>query len=143
MARVVKKLTCPLGGRQADMVMTTYTTGAAVAPASNHVSMYADLDSTETQRRLEFASRMKELISYIREIDYGRRISTATRYFIMTYVTGKKGIVTSTTNTDIGPGEIAIGIHTSVVAGSRGSLLLDVTFKRMLQYLKEKTDLNA
>lgn len=119
-------------------VITTYVTALPVAPAAGHLSVYVDQAVASQHREMEVGVRLKELIDRAREENYNRPTAVTTVYYVMNIDAGKDSIRTTTVSTTIVAGDIAIGINTTVLSGSRGSALIDVAFKEIIDWLGEQ-----
>jgi len=122
--------------------ISTYTTALPVAPAAGHISVYVDLAAADQHREVEVSSRLKDLINRAREEDY-RRPAGTTCYWRVPLMSGPKDIVFTTTNTTIAVGMVAIGVNASVLTGGFGSLLLDVCWQEIIEWLHEQDRLMA
>jgi hypothetical protein len=131
------KSTKLLGGAKHGTVLATYTTGAAVAPATGHLSAYVDLAVTDQHREVEVSERLKDLINRAREEDY-RRPSSTTCYYYMALNGSRASILFSTNRLLILEGMVAIGIEGSIRGGGKGSLLFDSCWKEMLDWANEQ-----
>ena len=124
-------------------VISTYTTGALVAPAAGHLSVYVDLAAADQHRFLEVANRLEDLINRAREENYRRPAASTTCYYYVYLKDSKAGIVFTTTSTAVVEGMVAIGIHADVRSGSRGSILLDSCWKGIIEWLGEQDRLTV
>jgi len=123
-------------------VISTYVTGAPVAPAAGTLAVYVDLAATDQHRAVEVAGKLTNLIDRAREAGFNRP-SVTTQYYRMPIDGGKDSIVATTTSTDIVEGDVAIGIEGSVLAGGRGSILLDSCFRQLIDWMSEQDRLTV
>ena len=118
-------------------VLSTYVTGAPVAPAAGTLAVYVDLAAADQHREVEVIGKLTNLIDRARELNYSRP-SVTTQYYRMPLNGSKDSIVATTLSTAIVEGDIAIGIEGSVIGGSRGSILLDSCFEQIIDWMSEQ-----
>ncbi len=136
MAAAVKG-TKALEAVKSTTVVTTYTSGAPVAPAAGHLSVYFDLATADEHRALEISNKLRTLIDRAREINYGK--PTAAAYYLRVPLDGtKNSIVATSTSTDIVQGDVAIGISATVRSGESGSILFDSCFQQIMDKMWEQ-----
>ena len=117
-------------------VLSTYLTGAAVAPSAGAVAIYVDLVDADAHRFLEIQTKLKTLFDRAREEEYSRPL-TADRFWISPLDGSKSDILSTPTVGLITSGEIAIGIDATVITGDKGSVLLDSCLKQILEHMAE------
>lgn len=135
------KATKALEDVKGNTVVSTYLTGAAVAPEVGHLSIYVDLLSEDQHREVEIRERLADLISRAREEDYLRPTVITTVYYRMNLNESRADITSTVLNTDIVEGDVAIGISAEVVVGGRGSLLIDSCFREIVDFMGETNQL--
>lgn len=119
-------------------VISTFVTGAPVAPADVHLSVYVDLASAGQHRYLEVKERLKELINRAREENYRRPAGAVAGYYYTYLNKGKSGITFTTLATDIVEGMVAIGIGATVRNESKGSIILDACWTEIIDWMSEQ-----
>ena len=112
------------------IAVTTYVSGAPVAPASGCLAIYVDTADADDHRLLEISTKLQNLFDRAREINYGKPVAT-TLYLRVPLDGSKAGITETTTSTDIVQGDVAIGINANVISGENGSILFDSCFQRI------------
>lgn len=117
-----------------DVVISTYVSGAAVAPGAGELSVYADLAVTDQHRELEVYEAVKELLDHAREADYDRP-DTVDRFYLYTLATHQ--ITQSNLNTAIVEGMVAIAMDGAVRASGIDSTILDAEWRVVLEKLKD------
>lgn len=122
--------------------ITTYVSGAPVAPAAGTLAVYVDLAAADQHREVEVGNRLRDLVNRARENEYGGRVAT-TLYYRMPIDGSRSSIVSTTLSTDIVEGDVAIGIEASVRAGAHGSVLLDSCFQQIVDYMAEQDRLTV
>jgi hypothetical protein len=131
------KATKALESVKQTTVITTYTSGAPVAPAAGTLAVYFDLASADEHRAVEMANKLKTLIDRAREINYGK--PTATAYYLRCPLNGSKSSIVLTTDaTDIVTGDVAIGVSATVRSGKSGSILFDSCFQQIIDRMFEQ-----
>lgn len=123
-------------------VITTYVTGAPVAPAAGTLAVYVDLAAADQHRQVEVLNRLRMLVDRAREVNYKRPLVT-TLYFRMPLDGGKNSIEDTTTSTEVVEGDVALGINTAVLSDSRGSLLIDSCFQQIIDWMSEQDRLTV
>jgi hypothetical protein len=119
-----------------DTTIASYVTAAPVAPAAGDVMIYVDLIDGQLYRKVEIASRVKELAARMREENYSRPLIADAFWSIP--IGGAKGsIVQGATSAGVVDGTISIGVDATIVAGTNGSILIDSCIEQMMQYLRE------
>lgn len=118
-------------------VVTTYTSGAPVAPAAGTLAVYFDLATADEHRGLEISNKLQTLIDRARELNYSK--PTAAAIYLRCPLNGSKAdIEVTTTSTDIVAGDVAIGISATVRSGESGSILFDSCFKQIMDKMWEQ-----
>lgn len=136
------KITKSLTQSKHEALITTYVTGAPVAPVAGHVAVYVDLAAGDQHRGVEVQARLKELADAAREQDYDRPGSTTT-YWRLDIDEVKADIVKTTTSTSIVEGMVAIGVEGTVISGSRGSIIIDAALKEIIEWANEQDRLTV
>ena len=129
MAAAVKGERALLGTKRSTKV-TSYTSGAAVAPASGCLAVYMDMATGDEHRSLEITNKLQNLFDRARESNYLKPTNT-TVYFRVPLNGSKHDIEHTTDRLDIVQGDMAIGIHASLRSGKSGSTLFDSCFQQI------------
>lgn len=120
-----------------DTVVTTYTSGAPVAPAAGTLAVYFDLATADEHRGLEISTKLKTLIDRARELNYSK--PTAAAIYLRCPLNGSKSSIEVTTDaTDIVAGDVAIGISATVRSGDSGSILFDSCFQQIMEEICQR-----
>jgi hypothetical protein len=131
------KATKELEGLKTSVTVSSYTSGAPVAPAAGHVSVYVDATGTDQDyRRVEITNNLQMLRDRAREVNYTRPDST-TVYFRVPIGGSKADIEVTTTSTAVVAGDVAIGFSASVLTGNKGSLIIDTCCEQLGDFLRE------
>lgn len=134
---VAVKGTKALEAVKSTTVVTTYTSGAPVAPVAGTLAVYLDLATADEHRAVEIANKLRNLIDRAREINYGK--PTAAAYYLRVPLNGTKDSIEATaTSTEIVQGDVAIGISASVRSGESGSILFDSCFQQIIDKMFEQ-----
>lgn len=117
--------------------VTSFTSGAPVAPAAGHLAVYFDLVDGDGHRSVEIYNKLRTLIDRARELNYNKPTATAL-YLRVPLNGGKDAIEVTSTSTDIVPGDVAIGISATVRSGQSGSILFDSCFSQIIDKMFEQ-----